>query len=183
MTTLALDPLMTAALCCLLAVAVWSDVSAHRIPNKLVLAVLCVGLIGQIAANGAMGFLYWIGGAAVGMAILLPFYIKRGMGAGDVKLMGAAGSMLGPIGALMATGLTLVAGFFLALAALSLRYFEFQFIAWRAARGVQGDVRIPSLLVEKDNASRIPYAAAIAAGCGIALWQLGHLSELITVAN
>ena len=81
-------------LCTLLGVAVWSDVREHRISNWLVLAVLGSGFVIQILGNGAMGIVYALGGVAVGLAFFLPFYIGRGMGAGDVKLMGAAGGML-----------------------------------------------------------------------------------------
>jgi prepilin peptidase CpaA len=41
-------------------------------------------------------------GMLAGVALLICFYLLGGMGAGDVKLMGAVGAFLGPQGALMA---------------------------------------------------------------------------------
>ena len=37
-----------------------------------------------------------IAGAALGLALLLPFYLVRGVGAGDVKLLAAIGALIGP---------------------------------------------------------------------------------------
>src|SRR5438132_1158507 len=37
-----------------------------------------------------------LAGAALGLAILLPFYALRAMGAGDVKLLAGLGAILGP---------------------------------------------------------------------------------------
>lgn len=45
--------------------------------------------------GGAGGGLAALGGLAVGFAALIPFYALGGLGAGDVKLMAAAGSLLG----------------------------------------------------------------------------------------
>ena len=81
-----------------------------------------------------------------------------GMGAGDVKLMGAAGSVLGPLGALMAGALTLISGVAMVVAALGLRRLDSRFHFLRMG---------PALFVEKDNATRVPYAPAIRHG----LWH------------
>ena len=168
------ETLTITLLCALLGVAVWSDVREHRISNWLVLSVLGTGLVIQVLSNGAMGIVYALGGVAVGLAFFLPFYIGRGMGAGDVKLMGAAGGVLGPMGALLAGALTLIAGVVMVVAALGVRRLDSRFQFLRMA---------PALFVEKNDATRVPYAPAIATGCGIAMWQLGHLSKLSSVVN
>jgi prepilin peptidase CpaA len=41
------------------------------------------------------GFLWALGGAAIGFGVLFPFWLLRMMGAGDVKLMAMVGSLLG----------------------------------------------------------------------------------------
>jgi len=173
-----LIPLTTILLCGMLGLAVWSDIHDHRIPNWLVAVVLVTGLVAQVSVNGSMGVLFALGGLAVGLAFFLPFYIRDGMGAGDVKLMGAAGSMLGPLGALMACALSLIAGLILVLAAVQLRNFVMQYRMTRAAENQPVTDFGPDILVEKDGATRVPYAPAIAAGCGVALWYLGYLSTL-----
>ncbi|MDH3511333.1 MAG: A24 family peptidase [Gammaproteobacteria bacterium] len=173
-----LTPLTTILLCGMLGLAVWSDIHEHRISNWLVIAVLITGLVAQVSANGPMGILFALGGLATGLLFFLPFYIRGGMGAGDVKLMGAAGSMLGPLGAVMACALALIAGLVLVIAAVQFRNFVMQYRMSRAAENQPVTDAGPNFLVEKNGATRIPYAPAIAAGCGIALWQLGYLSTL-----
>jgi prepilin peptidase CpaA len=162
----------------MLGLAVWSDIHEHRISNWLVIAVLITGLVAQVSANGPMGILFALGGLTAGLLFFLPFYIRGGMGAGDVKLMGAAGSMLGPLGAVMACALALIAGLVLVIAAVQFRNFVMQYRMSRVAENQPVTDAGPNFLVEKDGATRIPYAPAIAAGCGIALWQLGYLSTL-----
>ena len=173
-----LTPLTTILLCGLLGAAMWSDIHKHRIPNLLVIAVLFTGLVAQIATNGPIGIFFALGGLAVGLLFFLPFYARGGMGAGDVKLMGAAGSMLGPLGALMACALALIAGLVLVIAAVQFRNFVMQYRMSRVAENQPVSIPGSFFLVHKNGATRIPYAPAIAAGCGAALWQLGYFSTL-----
>ena len=160
--------------CALLALAVWSDMREHRIPNWLVLSLAAAGFIHQLLTNGLAGTLYGLGGLAVGISIFIAFYIGRGMGAGDVKLMGAAGTMLGPVGALLAGACSLVAGFLLVLGARQVSQLGYRYSALQA---------LPAFFVHKNNAVRVPYAPAIAAGCITAMWYLGTFPTLITVAE
>jgi prepilin peptidase CpaA len=58
------------------------------------------------AIPGGLGWLAALKGLVLGMAVLLPIYLLRAMGAGDVKLMGMVGAFLGPgdlVGAVIAT--------------------------------------------------------------------------------
>ncbi|MEN6536846.1 MAG: A24 family peptidase [Bryobacteraceae bacterium] len=71
------------------------DYRFRRIPNWLTLSGVLLGL-------GLNSFLFgWGGlrtaGLGLGLAFLVyfPLYLLRGMGAGDVKLMGAVGSLVG----------------------------------------------------------------------------------------
>lgn len=179
----ALTTWITIALCILLGYAVRCDVSEHRIPNWLVCTVLAGGLVVQVAAHGIAGVAYGLGGLATGLIFFLPFYARGGMGAGDVKLMAAVGAFLGPLGALMASALTLIAGLFLVIGGLQLRNIIAQMRMSRMVGERMAPVRESVLFVEKDGATRIPYAPAIAIGSAAALWHLGYVSQLGLVVS
>lgn len=91
------------------AVAIVDSVK-HRIPNALTVSAAAVGLILGAILHGAGGLLAATEGLAVGFFLFLPLYLLGGFGAGDVKALAAAGSFLGPLGALLATICTLIAG-------------------------------------------------------------------------
>jgi prepilin peptidase CpaA len=99
-------------------VAAVFDVRTHRIPNWLVLvgAVTCIG--GQMIQPALLefGIAGALKGIAVGFALLLPLYLVRATGAGDVKLMAMVGAFLGPWGVASAVLLSFIAGGLLALA-------------------------------------------------------------------
>ncbi|WP_322015030.1 prepilin peptidase [Paraburkholderia sp. J12] len=77
-------------------VAASTDLVARRIPNWLVGSGLVGALAIQIWLHGvAAGGFAWLAGAATGFAAFLPFYLLRGMAAGDVKLMAMVGAWLG----------------------------------------------------------------------------------------
>jgi prepilin peptidase CpaA len=79
-----------------LVVAAVYDVRNGRIPNWLTGSLAVFGIGVQSWEYGWDGFLFSFGGLGVGLACLMFFYIKGGMGAGDVKLLGAIGTILGP---------------------------------------------------------------------------------------
>ena len=74
-----------------------SDLREHRVPNVMVLALLIGGLLFSMADGGLQSLSSSLQGATVGL-VLLPMYLFRAMGAGDVKLLVACGTFLGPWG-------------------------------------------------------------------------------------
>ena len=176
----------------LLAAATWHDVRARRIPNAVVfpgaLAGLALhallpagaGLFG--APMGSLGLYSALGGLGLGLAVLLPMYALRLMGAGDVKLLAMVGAFVGAGQILTVALVTLAAGGVLALlfaaAQGKLRQtagnaYQMMIVTGFAAAGGKVAVARP------DAASgRLPYAIAIAAAtvpCVLWLHRFGTL--------
>lgn len=148
------------------------DWRTHRIPNLLCAAAAIAGLSLQVWVHGEDGVIVALGGAAVGFAMFLPFYLVKAFGAGDVKAMATVGVFLGAQATVCAVGMTLMAGAVLGLLVLLLRP--------ATANAVLG--RLMGLLVspiasmrtarhETGTASRerFPYGIAIACGTTAAL--------------
>lgn len=87
-------PTYTAAVAA--SVAAILDLRSRRIPNWLTAGALVAGVLLNGWLGGPAGAGASLVGAAIGLAILLPFYAMHVMGAGDVKLLAALGSLLGP---------------------------------------------------------------------------------------
>ena len=174
----------------LLVSASWTDARERRIPNKLVLAGLLTGFAlntampqgsGLFSAHpGGIGFLNAMLGAAVGLGALLPLYLLRTMGAGDVKLMAMIGAFLGPVSILGAVLMTFLAGGILAIAAAlwkgvlrSTLINAHSMLFHTMLRTMTGHGAQIELL---PAAGTLPYALAITAGTlmQIALSRNGH---------
>lgn len=77
--------------------AVIFDQREQRIPNALILVGLILGLGWNIYSSGLSGIVFSLQGLAAGIALLfIPFALK-GMGAGDVKLLGMVGAFKGAL--------------------------------------------------------------------------------------
>ena len=90
----------------LAAIVIYHDVRYRRIPNMLVLSALIAGLTINILFGGLHGLGNSLLGLGAAFIPMLMLHIFGAMGAGDVKLMGAVGSILGV--ALMPVTLILV---------------------------------------------------------------------------
>jgi prepilin peptidase CpaA len=77
-------------------IAAATDLRSRRIPNWLTVPGLVVGIAANTALSGWSGLKASLLGAAVGLALLLPFVLLRSLGAGDWKLAGALGAFTGP---------------------------------------------------------------------------------------
>jgi|SRR5579864_5100777 len=77
-------------------VAALIDVWSRRIPNWVTFGTLLGGVLINAWLHGFGGVVTALLGAALGLAMLLPFYGMRAIGAGDVKLLAAVGSLVGP---------------------------------------------------------------------------------------
>jgi len=161
--------------------AVREDLLTHRVPNGLTGPVFVLGLLLQLALSGWSGFGEALLGALVGLVILMPLYLLRAMGAGDVKLLSALGTFLGPHWALVAGIYTLLFGGLFALG----------YVLLGAARAALEPVGAPwSVRFHCARArawalrrERFPYAIAIAAGALASLTERGdvrHFYDLLS---
>jgi prepilin peptidase CpaA len=91
-----LSALVLAGAVLLAACAGWTDLRRRRIPNWLTVPALLIGVIANTALTGLAGLKASLLGAALGLALLLPFVLLRSLGAGDWKLAGALGAFTGP---------------------------------------------------------------------------------------
>ncbi len=171
----------------LLLLATREDIRSHRIPNKLVLVgvVLGLGLNGLLPGGlgfnsdvpGGIGWLAALKGLVLGIVVLLPMYLLRAMGAGDVKLMGMVGAFLGAgdlIGALVAT---LIAGGVMALV-VSLCSRQLVNLLQNIKLMLFGGLlkmnagQLPTMNDLPVSVAKLPYAVAITAGTlGYLMWQ------------
>ena len=142
-----------------------------RIPNWLTVSGMLLGLAWNTALGSPLytGFLWALGGLATGLAMLLPLYAFKVMGAGDVKLMAMVGAFLGLPEILDAVLFTFIAGGIVALIyALAHRSAGRMVgnvldITRFAAFGFMNGVR-PSLAAMGPSIGKLPYGISIAAG-------------------
>jgi prepilin peptidase CpaA len=73
----------------------WVDWRTRRIPNWLTVTGFATGIAVNSILGGWRGTLASLAGAGLALGILLPLVLLRGFGAGDWKLMGAVGALLG----------------------------------------------------------------------------------------
>jgi prepilin peptidase CpaA len=106
----------------LLVVAALSDLRSQRIPNWLTYPGIIIAIVYYSMTNGLDGFLFGLEGLGLGIGILLLPYVMGGMGAGDVKLLGAVGAMLGPRGVFVAFIFSALVGGIYALVVLMGRH-------------------------------------------------------------
>jgi prepilin peptidase CpaA len=150
-----------------LIIAVITDIRSNRIPNWLTFPAMIMGLGLNYISAGAHGLLFGIEGLFLGIGLFIIIYILGGMGAGDVKLMGAVGAMLGPQMVLWAAFYTAIIGGIYALAVIA---FHPRTKTTRTAliETIKGVIYSKSLKYNKPNNGEIPpklcYGVAIAIG-------------------
>lgn len=174
--------LLLAALGTVLLVAVINDIKYKKIPNALTFSTMLAALIYHSAINGFGGLLFSIEGIAAGVALLIAPYLMGGMGAGDAKLMGAVGGLLGPKGVFLAFLFTALAGGLYALALLLSRGFirnTFRRYALMARNffSLRKLIYIPP--DEQEYKEKMRYGIAIAAGTVLSLFLREKITEIM----
>lgn len=162
----------------LVAVAAVFDIRFRRIPNWLVLAGIVAGFTWNVYSPGVSGGLSggWPGfgraaaGFGLGFILYFPLYLLRARGAGDVKLLAAAGAITGASNVVWIFLLTAILGGIIALVMLvfagRMRKTLFN-VAWIMRDLIQ--LRAPyksseELDVNSTKGMRLPHGAMIAVG-------------------
>jgi prepilin peptidase CpaA len=151
----------------------WSDARTHRIPNYLTLGCLLTGLAYQLMAHGWTGLLVGLLGVTLGFTLLIFFYWKGGLGAGDVKALAALGAWLGPLQTLSLFFYMAVAGVLVLVVFLwrrgllkgKIRYFWEVLVNWVLLRPYLSASRPAAAPAPPEEG--IPYALSLALGMAI----------------
>lgn len=75
--------------------AAWQDYQNYRIGNFLVISGSLLGILLNIFLPAGLGLSDSLIGWCIGLLLLLPVYLLRLMGAGDVKLLAMVGAFVG----------------------------------------------------------------------------------------
>jgi prepilin peptidase CpaA len=155
-------------------VACTTDLRNRRIPNVLTLGSALAALVYSAATGGPHAVLAACEGWAVGVACFAVPFVLGGMGAGDVKLLGALGAWLGPMAAIWLALYAGVAGGVLALVVsfahgymrTALRNVRLLLTHWR----VNGFGPVDNLTLASATGPRLAYAVPIFVGTMVTIW-------------
>lgn len=151
-----------------------TDFRSRRIPNVLTFGASVAAFVFWAASGGLTGLGFSLAGWVVGCLLFLPWFLLRGMGGGDVKLLAALGAWVGPglavwvalyaaiAGGVFAVVVTLLSGYL----GTMVRNVWGLLMFWRVA-GVQPH---PDLTLATAAGPRLPYAFPITAGAVAVLW-------------
>ena len=146
------------------------DVRYRRIPNAFVLATLIGGLTLNFIMGGLQGGLYSAGGCVLAFILMFMLHVFGAMGAGDVKLFAAVGSVLGAQLVLPTFVVVVLTGGVLALVSV-MRSGVFATTMHRVLQilvGLLPGWQMPKFSVPADRRLTIPYGVAITIGAIIA---------------
>ena len=150
------------------------DLRTRRIPQALTLGGALCGLAFHLLSGGWNAGVGSVTGWAVGIAIFFVPFALGGLGAGDVKLLGAIGAWLGPMSALWVGLYAGAAGGVLAIFVALTKGYLFEAVGnvgmmlayWR----VNGVRPLPEMTLEHGRGPRLAYAVPILAGTMVTLW-------------
>lgn len=147
------------------------DVRYRRIPNLFVLATLAGGLLLNFVFHGASGLVASLGGCALAFGLLFALHVLGAMGAGDVKLFAAIGSVIGFKLVLPTFLMIALTGGVLAVVSMvragTVRSTLFNVL--RLFVGFLPGWQMPRFSVPSDRRYTIPYGVAITLGSLISL--------------
>jgi len=149
-------------------VAAVIDVREHRIPNWLTYPGIILGVVLRWLAFGWNGLGTALAGCLLAGGIVFLFYVVRALGAGDVKLLAAIGSLVGPGHVVVVLLATAICG-----GVLGIVYALYRGRLGTTLRNVGSVLKFhsgsglsvhPELNLDNPSALRMPYGLAIATG-------------------
>lgn len=155
-------------------IACVTDVRTRRIPNVLTFGAAAAGLGFHLVTGASQGALVASSGWLVGVLVFFLPFALGGLGAGDVKLLGALGAWLGPMdivwvalysgicGGIAALGVSLLRGYL----SQALKNIYLLLMHWRVA-GVRP---LHEVSLEGGSGPRLAYAVPIFGGLLAAIW-------------
>jgi prepilin peptidase CpaA len=156
----------------------WSDVKTRRIPNFLTFGCALAGLGCQLGFHGLTGIADGVLGMGLGFIVLIPFYAKGGLGAGDVKALAGLATWLGPLQTIFLFIYMGISGLFFAVVIL-----WWKGLLWSKIHQIWEDLVnfVLLYLLMRTYPSRprsttpstedIPYAVTLAIGMAILCWR------------
>lgn len=145
---------------------IYYDVRYRRIPNPFVLATLLTGLILNFGLAGMSGVVSSLGGCILAFILMFMLHVFGAMGAGDVKLFAAIGSVVGAHMVLPTLMVVVLMGGLLALVSI-VRSGVFKTTMHRVLQifvGLLPGWEMPKFSIPADRRLTIPYGAAITLG-------------------
>lgn len=142
------------------------DLRVRRVPNVLTMAAASAGLLLAMSGAGPVTLGGALAGLGLGLALMLPGHVLGATGAGDVKLLAAFGTLLGPAGIVGAFIRMAIAGGLIAVVVAVSR--------GRLRETVNGTAllvmtrgRTAAVISDPAVNNRFPYAPAIAIGASL----------------
>ena len=147
------------------------DYIFRKVPNYLTFTAIMIGTSMAFLQGGFASLSASTAGLFLGIALLSVPYAKGGIGAGDVKLLGAIGAIKGPwfifvtfLAAAIIGGIMAVFRMAFILKGSDMRILA-QSVRTVYYTGTFSDIEVP----EYARKERLPYAVAISAGAVVAL--------------
>jgi len=144
----------------------WVDFRTRKIPNWLTVSGLLAGLAVNTALDGWYGTKMSLEGAGLALGIMLPLVLLRGFGAGDWKLMGAIGALLGmkPMLLVLLAGVLISAIMAVIQVLLTKRVKSTARNMWTLVSGflILGLRANPEISLDNPTLMKLPFATAVA---------------------
>jgi prepilin peptidase CpaA len=151
---------------------IYMDVRYRRIPNKLVFATLVTGIAFNALFGGLQAALSSLGGMAVAFGMMFILHAFGTMGAGDVKLFAAVGSIVGISHVLQTLLVVAIMGGVLAVGKMiySRRVGRTMVGVLQFFYGLLPGQAVPHFEVPEDGSNTLPYAIPICFGALVSVF-------------